>query len=206
LATAGLVMGAQIFSFVMTGSVTFSLYSIFALRILSASATWPTWHFILAGNLLGFLSLTRPSFLVLFPIAVLLTLLRAHWFSPVRLRSAATAILAFTLAFSIIVGGWATRNLHSVAKFGLTEEYGAVTLIERFAYNDMTAREFILAFPYCTPGIGDLTFDQVYGTDSMHRFVYHTGDSFFHVGRNHRDGLVAQHGRLDPIIGDIVRS
>jgi hypothetical protein len=44
----------------------------------------------------------------------------------------------------------------------------------------------------------------VYGTDSMHRFVYHTPGSFFHVGRDRRDTLVRQHERLDPIIGGIV--
>jgi len=46
-----------------------------------------------------------------------------------------------------------------VGKWGLTEEYGSATLIERFAYNDMTAWEFMLAFPYCVPGIGDISFD-----------------------------------------------
>ena len=40
--------------------------------------------------------------------------------------------------------------------------------------------------------------------DSMHRFVYHTRDSFFHVGRGRRDTLVKEYGRLDPRIADIV--
>ena len=57
---------------------------------------------------------------------------------------------------------------------------------------------------YCTSGIGDIAFDQVYGKDSMHRFVYHTRDSFFHVGRGRRDTLVKEYGRLDPRIADIV--
>src|SRR5262249_62410355 len=72
-------------------------------------------------------------------------------------------------------------------------------------YNDMTPMEFITAFPYCTPGLGDVLFDQVYGRDSMHRFVFHTRDSFFHIGRGRRDKLVEENGRLDPLIGDIVR-
>ena len=91
-----------------------------------------------------------------------------------------------------------------MGKWGLTEEYGSAVLIERFAYNDMTAWEIMLAFPYCTPGIGDIAFDQVYGKDSMHRFVYHTRDSFFHVGRGRRDTLVKEYGRLDPLIAGIV--
>src|SRR5450759_757910 len=52
--------------------------------------------------------------------------------------------------------------------------------------------------------VGDIAFDQVYGKDSMHRFVYHTRDSFFHVGRGRRDTLVKEYGRLDPRIADIV--
>jgi hypothetical protein len=105
----------------------------------------------------------------------------------------------------LTIGPWILRNHFSVGKWGLTEEYGSAVLIERFAYNDMNPMEFVTAFPYCTPGLGDLLFDQQYGRDSMHRFVYHTPDSFFHVGRGRRDMLVKEHGRLDPLIGDIVR-
>ena len=114
-------------------------------------------------------------------------------------------MLAFSLAFGCVVGAWAVRNVVSVGKFGLTEEYGAVAVIERFAYNDMTAREFFEAFPYCTPGIGDLAFDHVGGTDSMRRFDYQAPDGFFQVGRGRRDALVAQFHRLDPLIFGIIR-
>ena len=110
-----------------------------------------------------------------------------------------------TLAFAAVVGAWSARNAVAVGKFGLTEEYGSAALIERFAYDDMTAREFFQAFAYCVPGIGDLGFDLVYGTDSMHRFVFHTPGSFFHAGRDRRDALEAEHGRLDPLIGGIIR-
>ena len=33
--------------------------------------------------------------------------------------------------------------------------------------------------------------------------MFHTPHSFFHVGRERRDTLVREHGRLDPIIGSI---
>ena len=39
----------------------------------------------------------------------------------------------------------------------------------------------------------------------MERFVYYTPKSFFHVGRAHRDKLVEAHGRLDPLIKDLIR-
>jgi hypothetical protein len=205
LATAGLAMEAEIFSFVMTESVTVSLYSIFAFGILVAWTSRRTWHFAMAGCLLGVLCLTRPSYMVLFPLIVILIALRVPKPGLSRLRSAVIAIGSFAVGYGAVAGAWATRNLVSVGKFGLTEEYGAVTLIERFAYNDMTIREILVAFPYCMPGLGDLAFDPIHGTDSMHRFVYHTPNSFFHTGRNNRNELVARHGRLDPLIGRIVR-
>ena len=105
-------------------------------------------------------------------------------------------LLGFGLTFAIVLGAWASRNAISVGKFGLTEEYGAVALIERFAYDDMTLREGLQAFPYCLPGVGDIAFDRVYGTDAMHRFVYHTPGGFFHAGRGQRETLLAQHERL----------
>jgi 4-amino-4-deoxy-L-arabinose transferase-like glycosyltransferase len=204
LSTVSLAAEADIFSFIMTESLTFSLYSFSTLAVVLAWKTARARYFFAAGCLLGLLCLTRPSFLVLFPAIAGLTLIGA-WLSGTRQKSAWAHVLVFALAFSVVLGTWVTRNAISVGKFALTEEYGSAVLIERFAYNDMTAREFALAFPYCTPGIGDLAFDLVYGRDSMHRFVYHTTDSFFHVGRGRREALVKEHVRLDPLIGGIVR-
>jgi 4-amino-4-deoxy-L-arabinose transferase-like glycosyltransferase len=164
-----------------------------------------TAHYILGGVLLGLLCLTKPSYLVLFPVVVALSLVYLHWLVQQRRAHALSHVLAFSLAFGCVVAAWVARNVVSVGKLGFTEEYGAVVLIERFAYNDMTLREFFQAFPYCTPGLGEAVFDPVYGTDSMHRFTYHTEGSFFHVGRGRRDALVAQYGRLDPLIPGIIR-
>jgi hypothetical protein len=111
-------------------------------------------------------------------------------------------LLAFAIAWLMIVGPWLVRNAVSVGRWGLTEEYGSATLIERFAFNDMTAREFVLAFPYCLPEIGEPMIDLAFGPQAMERFVYDTPKSFFHVGRLDRDKLVEAHGRLDPLIGE----
>jgi hypothetical protein len=203
-ATASLAAEADIFSFIMTESLTFSLYSFTSLALVLGWKTARTRHFVLAGCLLGLLSLTRPSFLVLVPVTAALILVNG-WLSGLRQKSAWTHGIAFTITFAVVLGAWMTRNAISVGKFGISEEYGSAVLIERFAYNDMTLGEFVTAFPYCTPGIGDLAFDLIYGTDSMHRFVFHTRDSFFHVGRGRRDALVKEHGRLDPLIGGVVR-
>ena len=105
-----------------------------------------------------------------------------------------------------IVAPWMVRNYVSLGKFELGKEYASAVLVERFAYDDMTAREFFLAFQYCIPGIGDLLFDKVYGADSMHRFMYRTPASFFHTGREQRNILVEQNGQIAPLIGQLVHN
>jgi 4-amino-4-deoxy-L-arabinose transferase-like glycosyltransferase len=205
LTTAGLATEAFIFSYVMTESLTFSLYSV---TMLFATLAWKrgklTW-WALTGLLLGLLCLTRPSFVVLIPGVLLLIAAGSYLLEAKTRPSAWKSAAVFVTVVVLTIGPWILRNHVSVGKWGLTEEYGSAVLIERFAYNDMTPMEFVTAFPYCTPGLGDLLFDQRYGRDSMHRFVYHTRNSFFHVGRGRRDMLVKEHGRLDPLIGDIVR-
>jgi hypothetical protein len=205
LSTASLAAEAEIFSYVMTEAMAFSVYSVLALSLVLAWKRNKTRYLALSGILLGALCLTRPSYVVLLPIVIGLDLLALRRRSGFSLRTAAARASVFAAAFALVVGGWVVRNAISVGKVGLSEEYGAAVLIERFAYNDMTAWEYFVAFPYCTPGIGDLAFDLVYGTDSMHRFVFHTQGSFFHAGRDRRDSLVREHGRLDPLIGGIVR-
>ena len=200
-----LAFEASAFSYIMTESLIFALYSVFMLAMVLAWRSGRPAHFIVGGLLLGLLCLTKPSYLVLFPIVAALSFVYMYWLADPRRPHALGRVVAFSLAFACVAGAWVARNGVSVGKLGFTEEYGAVVLIERFAYNDMTVREFFEAFPYCTPGLGEVVFDPVYGTDSMHRFTYHTKGSFFHLGRGRRDVLVAQYGRLDPLISSIIR-
>jgi 4-amino-4-deoxy-L-arabinose transferase-like glycosyltransferase len=203
LAGGSLSAEADLFSFIMTESMTVSLYSIFALFAVLAWKSARIRYFALAGIFLGLLCLTRPSFIVVIPVVSVLIVLNGRWRAYKKSTSWWAHLLIFATACFVVIGPWIVRNHVSVGKWGLTEEYGSAVLIERFAYNDMTAWEITLAFPYCTPGIGDIAFDQIYGKDSMHRFVYHTRDSFFHVGRGRRDTLVKEYGRLDPLIASI---
>jgi hypothetical protein len=205
LALGAAAFECSIFSYIMTESTIFSIYGVFAWTMVSAWRAGRTRHFALSGAVLALLCLTKPSYLVLFPCVAVLSLLYGYRLGDRRVPQAGWRVLAFSLAFGCVVGAWVARNAVTIGKFGFTEEYGSAALIERFAYNDMTAREFFQAFAYCTPGIGEAVFDTVEGTDSMHRFVYHTKDSFFHVGRDRRDALVEQYVRLDPLISGIVR-
>lgn len=205
LATGSLAFDADLFSFVMTESLTFSLYSIVMLLAALAWQRGRAAWWALTGLLLGLLCLTRPSFVVLIPVLLVLLAVGRRILPAEQEQSTWKGFAAFAAALILVIGPWILRNHLSLGKWGLTEEYGSAVLIERFAYNDMSSLEFIAAFPYCTPGLGDLLFDHTYGKDFMHRFVYHTRDSFFHAGRGRRDTLVKEHGRLDPLIGEIIR-
>lgn len=194
-----------IFSYIMTESTIVAFYSLFALANVASWKTGRARHFVWSGLLLGLLCLTKPSFLVMFSLGLLLSALYLYRFAKPRPLHILRHLVAFGVAFAVPVGGWMTRNYISVGKFAFTEEYGSAALIERFAYNTMTMREFFQAFPYCVPGLGDALFDRVNGRDSMHRFMYFTKNSFFNVGRDRRNALLAQYGRIDPVIGGIVR-
>jgi uncharacterized membrane protein (DUF441 family) len=205
LATLALLPDADLFAFVMTESLTFALSSIAVLALVLALKVPRLPRIALVGLLFGLLCLTRPSFVVLAPVVIGLIAINDIWVSPVRWRAVLGHGLAFALAWLVIVGPWLVRNAVSAGKWGLTEEYGSAALIERFAFDDMTAREFMLAFPYCLPGIGEPVVNWAFGPQAMARFVYHKPGSFFHVGRSRRDQLVETHGRLDPLIKGLIR-
>ena len=204
LATLALLPDADLFSFVMTESVTFSLYSGAALALVLALKAPRLYRLLVVGCLFGLLCLMRPSFVVLAPVVVVLIAINGRWLSPAPWRAVVNHAFAFLLAWLVVVGPWLVRNAASVGKWGLTEEYGSATLIERFAFDDMSAREFVLVFPYCLPQIGKPAIDWAFGPQAMARFAYDTPGSFFRAGRLHRDQLIAAHGRLDPVIKNVI--
>ena len=204
IATVGIVAEAELFSFVMTESVWLGLYSLLMLVFVLALKSCRIRDFAAAGGILGILCLTRPSYLAIVPI--LLGVIPAYaWCCRGRQARTVRNVAAVALAFAIVVTPWLVRNAVSVGKLRFTEEYGSAALIERFAYNDMTAREFALAFPYCVPVVGPAAVKSLFGKYSMARFQWNHEGSFFYAGRAHRVELWATHGSLDRIIGGLVR-
>src|SRR5262249_4705544 len=151
LATTALLPDIELFSFVMTESITFSLYSIAALALVWALHKPVLHKMLLTGVLFGALTMTRASFAVLMLLVPALIVVNGRWILHAAWGLVAGQAAAFAIAWMVAVSPWLIRNAESLGKWGLTEEYASVTLIEGFAYNDMTAREFMLAFPYCLP-------------------------------------------------------
>ena len=202
LTTAALLAETDLFSFMMTESLTFGQYSLTLLAFVWSLKGPALARFLLGGALLGVLVLTRAGYVVLlFLVPVLIVL--ANRQSGIKAVGYAAG---FVIACAAVLSPWMARNAASVGHWGLTEEYGSATLIERFAFNDMTPREFFLSFAYCLPTVGPPVVEAAFGKQAMERFVYYTPKSFFHVGRGVRDELVEAHGRLDPLIGGIIRA
>jgi hypothetical protein len=206
LATGALLAEADVFSFLMTESMTFSLYSLTMLATVMGWTTSKRRYFVMAGLGLGLLCLVRFSFLVPALVTPALIVLNARFVARPPEGWAATSVLAFAVAFVVVLLPWATRCAISIGKFALTEEYGSSALIERFAFDRMTAREFLLAFPYCIPEIGPRVVEHGFGADAMARFQYDLPDSFYLIGSRQRWALITAHKRLDPIIGELFRT
>jgi hypothetical protein len=206
VATGALLADADQFSFVMTEATTFSLYSLTMLAMVLGWTTSARRYFVLAGLAAGVLCLTRMSFLVAALLLPVLIVINSRFFSRPRRgwADAGAGVLAFAVAFAAVILPWAARNAVSVGKLALTEEYGSLALIERLAYDQMTAREFALAFPYCLPKIGPTLVDEVFGSDAMWRFDYQRDGGFYNVGMLHRDQLVIEFKRVDPVIGRVL--
>lgn len=204
VATVALLADANQFSFLMTESMTFSLYTLAMLAMVLGWATSKSRYFVMAGFGLGVLCLTRFSFLVAALVMPALIVINSRFVVRPHRGWAAVSVLGFVLAFLAVIVPWATRNAISVGKFGLSEEYGSVTLVERFAYDQMILREFVLAFPYCLPKIGPGFVGDTFGPDAMTRFQYDVPNSFYAIGVGHRDALTKQFTRIDPILGEVV--
>jgi hypothetical protein len=189
----------------MTESVTFALSSATMLAMVLGWRMGRRCHFALAGLLLGLLCLTRFSFLVLAAVLAGLILFNAR-IGQRSLRSVLSDVIVFGICFVTLIIPWGVRNYLSIGKIAFTEEYGAATLVERFAYDQMTVREFLLAFPYCVPEIGPGVVGRLFGPDAMARLQWEGPQTFFALGRAHRNELVATYKRLDPIIADLIRA
>jgi hypothetical protein len=205
LAAIGLVFEAELFSYIMTESVSFGLFSLFGFLLVRALTSLRMRDWGAVGLTLGILCLCKPSFVALAPItAVILGMLwRFHGSRDAStiVRNAAVCVLAL----ATVVGPWIARNGLVVGKWGLTEEYGSAALVERFAYNAMTVSEAVLAFPYCLPAIGAPLVNSLAGPHAMARFAWDSPDGFFELGRARRNALLATHTKLDPVFAGILR-
>src|SRR6516162_8321146 len=97
-ATVALASEAHIFSFVMTESAIFAIYSVFAWTFLQALMRPVAIRFAVAGATLGLLTLTKPSFAALLPAAIAMVFGVGYWTTKSSRYLIAVQSLVFALA------------------------------------------------------------------------------------------------------------
>jgi hypothetical protein len=126
LATVCLILESELFSFVMTESVTFGLCAIFTWCCTVAWLSQRTRDCLIAGVALGVLILHRPSYQALLLVGVPLFAVAAY-LALRSLRGASWLAAVFALGCIVVVAPWVARNAVALGKAGLTEEYGSAT-------------------------------------------------------------------------------
>jgi 4-amino-4-deoxy-L-arabinose transferase-like glycosyltransferase len=130
----------------------------------------------MAGLLLAGLVLTKAAFLyAIVPVLVLCLAgagLRRHrrWLAPA---------LLVTIGFALPTAAWVVRNGEALDTWAVTEGRSGPILLTRERLNDMTAREYLIAFVYWTRGFGDNLAEDIFGPDSYRRLSVDTPDGFY---------------------------
>lgn len=188
---------AKLLNLAMTESLALFLFSAATLLFVVAFEGTRRWAALAGGAALGLLILTRPSHIVLAPLALAALLL----FAPRRLMTGAL----FGLGLAAALLPWAVRNELVLGRFALTAGYGPAVLIERMAYNGMTPREFGLSFLYWLPDFGDALTARLFGPEAAARLDWDRPGSLYDIGQRRRHAALEAPGGVDTALPVLLR-
>jgi hypothetical protein len=157
----------------------------------------------LAGLALGVLLLTRPSHVVL---ALLLLACGAGLLLPRGMRRRRAVLFgAFVLGLTLPTAPWVVRNAIVLGRPALNAGYGPAVLVERLAYNDMDWGEWRRAFVFWMPDLGDKLARRWFGAAAVDRLDWNQPGSFYLIGQDRRQQMLARPGGIDAALGEILR-
>ena len=136
------------------------------LAFLWAKQTGAAWRFAILATILAALTLTKAIFLPFCLAAIIIATLTQ--LGPNRRQ--AGAILAASLLYIAIVGGWAARNYTVSGMFRLTDSRSGIALSTRAVFDDMTPRQYAAAFVFWSGPTGSRL--------ARHWFGHETADAF----------------------------
>jgi len=134
---------------------------------------------------LAFIALTRPTYLYLFYILLLIfpmVFLFTKKYFP-NTRSFISFSLVFLITFSLLIAPWMTRNMMYFDKFAITVGYSDKSLSTRVAHNDMNNMEYLAGWVYWLPDFGDSLAEKLFGYENIHRLSFSSPESFYPEGR-----------------------
>ena len=155
---------------------------------------------LLAGAALGLLVLTRPSHVVLIPLALAVLALLA-W----RGRVGWGALPLCALGLGLAMLPWMLRNALVLGHFAVTAGYGPAVLVERLAYDGMTWREWFASFLFWLPDFGDRLAFALFGEDTIWRLDWDRPGSLYDIGQHDRAAALAAPGGIDAALPGLLR-
>ena len=158
---------------------------------------------ITCGLLLGALALVRPPYeflLAALPFAAAVWMLRDR----PRRREIATVTAWILVSASLVLAPWIVRNHTAKGFVGLTEGYGSHILYERLAFNAMTWRQWMAAFPAWSGGGGLRLAREWFGPDTV--AVFHPLHQEYYAWRGVEErtrmrAIVASDDQLGLVLG-----
>jgi 4-amino-4-deoxy-L-arabinose transferase-like glycosyltransferase len=161
----------------------FSLFFITAATtaaVAAAKGSRPFRWLLLSGAMLGLATMTRPAFVYLLPAAAVVGMFIALR-RPGHLRGMLLAA-TFLLGGATVIAPWVARNAAVMSRPAMTSGYASMILAQRVAFNQMSWREYALAYLCWLPdgnGMGSL----LIGQNSCARFQLDAhSDSFYGIG------------------------
>ena len=154
------------------------------------------------GLALGFLTMTRPSYLYLFYAFIVFFGVAA---ALKKDKASVLGMLAMIAAFIVFVSPWAMRNKVQFDTFALTTGgYAENVLVERTNYNQMSWPEVGVAMIYWLPDFGDSIAPKLFPLDLYDKLGWKDGT--YYSQRYQRVGILEEElGSRDKIVGHLIR-
>ena len=182
----------------------FSFVILASLALLHRRGVNPAYCLCL-GLSFGVLVLTRGSYLylayVLFPLLFLIKSRREALPLKTVLKLGGLVCGSFLAVLSV----WMTRNILVFGDPALSSGYAPFIFVQRLAYNEMQISEWLAAFVFWFPDIGDNLARQYLPVESYGRLGWDAQDSFYQVGQRDRIEMFAagaEQVSMEPLLLD----
>lgn len=135
------------------------------------------------GVLSGLLILTKSSFMYQ---TYFLTSLGLVWalfqYRNKLFKKSITLVVLASLGTALVVGPWIYRNYSKIGIPAVTFGYGAFTLVQRVAYNEMSAKEWWIGWFYGIPSKGGAISEILFEREAYERWEFDNPIGFYQVG------------------------
>lgn len=185
----------------LTENTAFLGFYVFMAAAVAATLKQRPGTFAIAGAALAFAALSRPSYLYLLYVLAPLLWVAAWVRYPKDRRNGPNVTwseaAAFGCAALAILAPWMMRNLAQFGDTALSAGYGGYILVQRVAYNAMTAAEWGASFIFWLPDFGDRLARALFDASIYQRLGWDGPNAFYIVGNGDlmRTTLAASGGR-----------